>query len=214
MITEEPAAESYETNCHNCGKLYNALDAVWCNCLVTERTFVCPSCLVCFCKAPSSFKQVFWTSAPQSLWDRKVEEHKSSDFTSKANPEPSQVTRPLILVVDDEKHIQKMATHAIESLGYSIIIGQNGVEGLELVRKYKPDLVLTDAMMPKMDGREMCRQIKMDSEISETKVVIMTSLYTQSKYKTEAYKNFRVDDYLSKPIDINQLRTLLQKHLG
>jgi CheY-like chemotaxis protein len=68
--------------------------------------------------------------------------------------------------------------------------------------------------MPKMDGREMAKKIKTDPDLAKTKVIIMTSLYTGTKYKSEAFRQYRVDDYLSKPLDFTQLRMLLQKHLG
>jgi DNA-binding response OmpR family regulator len=60
----------------------------------------------------------------------------------------------------------------------------------------------------------MARQIKEDPATAGAKVVIMTALYTSVKYRTEAFKSFKVDDYLAKPLDFNTLRSLLQKHLG
>lgn len=68
--------------------------------------------------------------------------------------------------------------------------------------------------MPRLDGREMCRRLKDDAATASVKVVVMTALFTSVKYRTEAFKNFKVDDYLAKPLDVNTLRTLLQKHLG
>jgi len=207
------ARETYVIACHNCQSPFDALEAAWCSCLVTERTLVCASCLTCFCKAPSAYKQHFWSAAPKSLWDRKFQEH-HEESAPRPNPEEGAVVRPLVLLVEDEKDVQRIGARVIESLGYGLILGCNGVEGLELARKYHPDLVLTDALMPKMDGREMCRRIKEDSELSGTRVVVMTSLYTSVKHQTEAYKTHKVDDYLVKPLDFNQLRTLLEKHLG
>ena len=64
---------------------FDALDASWCSCLVTERTLVCPHCLQCFCKAPAAYKSRFWSNAPKALWDRKFKEH-NEDFTPPANP--------------------------------------------------------------------------------------------------------------------------------
>jgi CheY-like chemotaxis protein len=141
-----------------------------------------------------------------------LDEH-SKEFNKK-NPDPEDVIRPLILVVDDEKQIQRIAFRDLEGLGYGVILARNGLEGLELAQKYMPDLILSDALMPKMDGREMCKRLKTDPQTSKIKVIIMTSLYTQSKYKTEAFRDFRVDDYQIKPLNLNELRTLLQKHLG
>ena len=205
--------ETYIVTCYDCQASFDAGTSTWCSCLVTERTVVCPHCLHCFCKAPAAYKRTFWSSAPKTLWERKFKEH-NQEFTPEPNPDPEAVKRPLVLVVDDEKDIQRAATRVIESLGYGMVLGKNGVEGLELARLYRPDLVLTDALMPKMDGREMCRQIKTDPSTSAIKVVVMTSLFTGIKYQNEAFKSFKADDYLAKPLEFNQLRTLLQKHLG
>jgi CheY-like chemotaxis protein len=109
--------------------------------------------------------------------------------------------------------IRRIAFAAITRLGYCAIVAGNGEEGIALAVKYKPDLILTDALMPKLDGREMCRRIKMDPRTSATKVVVMTSLYTASRQKHEAYKEFQADDFLPKPLEFRSLEELLRKHL-
>ena len=204
---------TYSVACYSCRGAFDAIEATWCSCLFLERSLVCPSCLQCFCKAPAAYKQKFWREAPKELWDRKFQEH-AADFVPPPNPAPEAVTRPLILVVDDEKDIQKIAMRVIVGLGYCVILGRNGEEGLELARRYKPDLVLTDALMPKLDGREMCRQLKADPETVGIKVVVMTSLYTNQRYQTEGYRVFKVDGYLAKPLDLTALTALLTKHVG
>jgi two-component system, OmpR family, alkaline phosphatase synthesis response regulator PhoP len=209
----EAASGRYEVACHRCQGAFDALQAAWCSCLVTERSLVCPKCRACFCQAPAPYKNGFWSRAPRSLWDRKFAEHRS-DFVPQPNPEPADVVRPLVLVVDDEKDILRVATLTIEALGYGVVHAGNGEEGLALVRKYRPDLVLADALMPRLDGRDMCRLIRDDPDVFATPVVVMTSLYTAVKYQTEGYTQFRVTDYLAKPLDTDRLRALLQKHLG
>jgi CheY-like chemotaxis protein len=207
-----PDQAEYTVACFNCQSSFDALEASWCSCLVNERSLVCPSCLTCFCKGSPVYKQRFWRDAPKAMWDRKIEEH-PREFTPPRNPDPSDVKRPLVLVVDDERSIQQVALRVIESLGYGMILGRDGEEGWELARRYKPDLVLTDALMPRLDGREMCKRLKQDTETAHLKVVVMTSLYTNIKYQTEGFKVFKVDDYLAKPLDFAQLRDLLQKHI-
>lgn len=208
-----PAPGPYTVLCFNCASPFDPVDSPWCNCLVSKRTFVCPSCLNCFCKAPPAYKQKFWESAPRSLWDRSEAEH-SGKFEPPENPAPEAAARPLVLVVDDEPDIQRMALRAIGGLGYGAVLARNGLEGLELAAKYLPDLVLSDAFMPKMDGREMCRQIKENPATSQIKVVVMTSLYTAARYKAEAHRDFHIDEYMSKPLEIRRLQTVLQKLLG
>jgi CheY-like chemotaxis protein len=119
-----------------------------------------------------------------------------------------------VLLVDDEKDIQRVASRVIQSLGYGLVLGHNGEEGLALARRYQPDLVLTDALMPRMDGREMARQIKEEPTTASAKVVLMTSLYTNVKYRNEGFKTYKVDDYLAKPLAFEDLRAVLQKYLG
>lgn len=204
--------ESYVVACHGCRGSFDAMDTNWCSCLSVERTLVCPRCLTCFCKAPPSYKSGFWSQAPRSLWDRKFEEHRQQDETHE-NAAPENVARPLVLVVDDEQSIRRVAARVVESLGFGIVLAKNGEEGLEMVSRYKPDLVLSDALMPRMDGREMCRRIKEDRETTATKVIVMTSLYKSVKYRNEAHHLYRVDGYVDKPLDFNELRSMLQKHL-
>lgn len=205
--------ETYSVACPRCRASYDAMAAEWCSCLVAERTFECPHCRQCFCKSPPAIKSRFWSAAPKALWDRKFQEH-HQDFTPRPNPEPEAALRPLVLVVDDEKDIQRVATRVIDSLGYGLLLARNGEEGLELAQRYRPDLVLTDALMPRLDGREMGRRIKADPATAGAKVVVMTGLYTKDMYRTEGLRVFKVDDYLTKPLAFDDLRAVLQKHLG
>ena len=213
MRLMDAASARYDVACHQCQAPFDALAAAWCSCLVTERSLVCPHCQACFCQAPPPYKNGFWSKAPRSLWDRKFAEH-NSDFTPKPNPDPADAVRPLVLVVDDEKDIRRIALRTIEALGYGVIHARDGEEGLALVRRYRPDLVLADALMPRLDGREMCRLIRQDPDVAETPVVLVTALYTAVKYQTEGFTQFRVSDYLAKPLDAEKLGAVLHKYLG
>jgi CheY-like chemotaxis protein len=207
------AGGTYSVSCHNCQAPFDAFESQWCSCIVTERTLVCPSCLTCFCKAPPAYKRSFWRDAPPRLWDLKFAEH-HAEFAPPSNPPPAQVLRPLVLLVDDEPDIQRVASRVIQSLGYGMILARDGKEGLALAKEYRPDLILSDALMPKLDGREMCGLVKDDPDTAHIRVVVMTGLYTNIKYAIEAHKKFKVDDYLTKPLEFNTLRAVLEKHLG
>lgn len=206
------AQEVYEVACHACGLRYDALAAAWCTCLVTERSLVCPHCHTCFCQATRPWRQQFWAGAPKAMWERKHQEY-AREQGLPPNPEPDQARRPLVLLVDDEPDIRRAAGEVITGLGYGLVVGRSGAEGLELARRYRPDVVLTDALMPKLDGRDMAGQIKRDPSTAHAKVVVMTSLYTSVKYRTEAFKVHHVDEYLSKPVAADQLRQVLRKLL-
>lgn len=206
------AENSYKVSCYNCKATYETAEANWCSCLTKEPSLSCPQCQDCFCKAPSRYKNSFWGNAPSSLWNRKMARQKDTGEASSETQ--SDLTRPLILVVDDEEEVLAIARRVIDSLGYRVIVARNGEEGLSMARAHKPALVLTDAMMPKLDGREMTLAIKSDSETSSIKVVIMTSLYTAPRYRHEGLGTFKADEYLSKPLELPLLRATLQRFLG
>jgi CheY-like chemotaxis protein len=202
----------FKVDCPYCGGKYDALKASWCNCLSKDRTLKCPHCDECFCKAPVVDRNRFWAVAPPELKERRKQQglEKPVPFH---NPLPHEIRRPMVLLVDDDRLLHSIATRIIERLGYGVAVAQDGVEGLAMAQSYRPELVLTDAMMPKLDGREMGRLIKNDPDLSGTKVVVITSLYTDSRYKHEALSQFRADEYLSKPIDARQLQEVVKRHL-
>lgn len=63
-----------------------------------------------------------------------------------------------VLVVDDQAHIRRVIELKLKNRGYQVMIAKNGEEGLNLIKKQQPDVVITDIMMPKMDGRTLCEQ--------------------------------------------------------
>lgn len=201
---------AYNVNCLSCKTTFDALRAPWCDCLVKERSFVCPHCGKCFCKAPFAERRKFWADAPQEVWDRKLAEKSAvSEWT---NPHPDEVRRPLVLLVDDEPDIRTVAQRVIVEAGFGLVMAKDGREGLDLAALYRPEVVLTDVMMPKIDGREMAVKIKTDPATSKARVIMMTSLYTDPRYKYEALRDFKADDYVSKPLDVTQLLAVLVKH--
>lgn len=216
VVPIRPAAvensDSYMVPCFTCRAAFDAVDADWCSCLAKERSLVCTNCLACFCKAPPSYKEKFWVEAPPKLFERKTSDARRQQSALGANPGVQDVRRPLVLAVEDDEDIQAIVGRVCLNLGYGFIYATNGQDGLEIAREYRPNLILSDAFMPRLDGREMCRILKEEASF-DAKMVVMTGLYTDTKYRSEALKRFHVDDYLSKPVAITDLVNLLQKHL-
>lgn len=213
MEPDSASPSRYEVSCHQCQALFDSLAAAWCNCLVAERTLVCPSCGSCFCKAPRPYRLKFWSEAPKSLWEAKLAEHAAA-FEPPNNPPVGDLRRPLVLVVEDDPAIQRVAMLAVERLGYGALLAKDGAEGLNLAHQYMPDAVLSDALMARMDGRELCRRLKEDPATRHIKVAVMTSLYTGARYRSEAVSTYRVDEYLTKPLDPEILKATLRKLAG
>ncbi|HEX7808557.1 MAG TPA: response regulator [Thermoanaerobaculia bacterium] len=208
-----PDSDTYEVACFSCRIEFNAVEADWCSCLAKERSLVCTNCLACFCKAPPSFKEKFWVEAPHRLFERKSAEARNRQAALPGNFAADNVRRPLVLCVEDDEEIQSIVSRVASNLGYGFIYALNGQDGFELAQEYRPNLILSDAFMPKLDGREMCRLLKEDPAFADTRMVVMTGLYTDTKYRSEALKRFHVDDYVAKPVAITDLINILQKHL-
>jgi CheY-like chemotaxis protein len=203
--------------CHQCRTAFDVFESTWCDCLGREPSINCPACGECFCKASRRYKEGFWAVAPDSLFGRRVRELRQDDAAArqKALPslflQPAASGAPLVLVVDDSRTVRMVAARAISELGCEVMEAANAEEALAIIRSHHPDFVLTDALMPKLDGREMCRIIKSDAATADITVVLMTGLYTALRYKTEALSKFGADAYLTKPVQTAQLSELLKK---
>ena len=114
-----------------------------------------------------------------------------------------------ILVVDDLRTNAEMVAGLLRNLGYEIEIAGDGEEALEMVRARTPDMVITDIMMPRMDGYEACAKIRSHEETREVPVVFLSARAQQSDIdKGRAYG---VSDYLTKPFDPTDLLEVIER---
>jgi two-component system KDP operon response regulator KdpE len=122
---------------------------------------------------------------------------------------PKALDRPVkILIVDDEPQITRVLRTALSTQGYLLQIAANGVEGMEAVHSWKPDLVITDISMPQMNGVELCREIRAISQIP----IIVLSVRNQEPMKIEAL-DAGADDYVTKPFSIQELQARVRAQL-
>lgn len=112
----------------------------------------------------------------------------------------SNETRCNILVVDDETQITRVLRMALTGRGYNVRTAGDGVEALEVMQQWTPDLVITDLSMPNMGGLELCRRIRSKSAVS----IIVLSVRGEEESKVEAL-NTGADDYVTKPFNMNEL---------
>jgi two-component system KDP operon response regulator KdpE len=113
-----------------------------------------------------------------------------------------------ILIVDDEPQITRVLRTALSTQGYSLQVAANGVEGMEAIHAWKPDLVITDVSMPQMNGVELCREIRAISQIP----IIVLSVRNQDLMKIEAL-DAGADDYVTKPFSIQELQARVRAQL-
>ena len=80
-----------------------------------------------------------------------------------------------ILIVEDDKMFQKILKKRMEGQGYEVIITKDGLERLAAAQREKPDLILLDLLLPRMDGHKVCRLLKHDHQLKDVPVAIFTS---------------------------------------
>lgn len=118
-----------------------------------------------------------------------------------------------ILLVDDDPDILQMISYNVEKEGYTVYCAADGEEGITLAKKVKPDLVLLDVMMPKMDGIEVCQVIRENADIEQPIIAFLTS--RSEDYSQIAGFKAGGDDYITKPIRprvlISRIEALLRR---
>ncbi len=119
--------------------------------------------------------------------------------------------RPIILLVEDDYQILTFMADALCN-DYQILRAHNGQEGLEQAIEHTPDIVITDLMMPVMNGNILCRTLKNDLRTSHIPVIMLTAKDTQDD-KIEGYAD-GADSYLTKPFSLMMLRTRLENILN
>jgi DNA-binding response OmpR family regulator len=113
-----------------------------------------------------------------------------------------------ILVVEDEESLLKLESILLSSKGYSVTGVMDGKAALEEIKKNRPDLVLLDVMLPEMDGFEVCRRIKEESETAGIPVVMLTA--KKSNQDIERGRQVGADAYITKPFKSTRVIEVIQ----
>ncbi len=119
-----------------------------------------------------------------------------------------------ILIVDDEPDILELIEYNLNKEGYQVYVAHNGQEAVAEAKKYLPDLIILDVMMPKMDGIEACRIMRTMPEFKNTFMVFLTA--RSEEYSEIAGFNVGADDYIAKPIKpralVSRINAILRRN--
>jgi two-component system response regulator VicR len=121
--------------------------------------------------------------------------------------------KKVVVCIEDEREMIDLVKLILGRKGFDLVGAVGGREGLETVRRLKPDLVLLDLMMPDMDGWEVYQQIKADEELKDTPVIVVTAK-AQSIDKVLGLHIAKVHDYVTKPFSPQELLQSVNKVLG
>ncbi|MFY9518584.1 MAG: response regulator transcription factor [Schleiferiaceae bacterium] len=123
--------------------------------------------------------------------------------------------KPTILLVDDDPDIREFVTFNLAKEGYNVVTAKDGAEGVEAVKKHRPDLVLLDVMMPGMDGIEACEAIRTNPNIASTLIAFLSA--RGEDYSQVAGFDAGADDYITKPIRpkvlVSRVKALLRRNV-
>ena len=108
--------------------------------------------------------------------------------------------REKILVIEDDVEFSGLTSKWLTNAGYEVIVAGDGVDGISRVYQSRPDLVLLDANIPRLDGWEVCRRIRDMSEIP----VLMLTVNNKTNDVLRGF-NVGADDYITKPVDFREL---------
>ncbi len=115
-----------------------------------------------------------------------------------------------VLVVDDNPDIRTFIASNLTA-EYRIAMAGDGIEALEVASRFQPDLIISDIMMPRMDGYELCRRIREDKTLNQTPIILATSK-SGSEAVVEGLQT-GANDYIAKPFEIRELRARVAAHL-
>ncbi|HEU4319527.1 MAG TPA: response regulator transcription factor [Acidimicrobiia bacterium] len=113
-----------------------------------------------------------------------------------------------ILIVEDEPGLAESVRYTLESEGFEVMLAATGVNGLDAARHSDPDLILLDLMLPEMSGLDVCRQIRMSSDVP---IIMLTAKDSEADKVTGL--ELGADDYMTKPFSMRELIARVRAHL-
>lgn len=117
-----------------------------------------------------------------------------------------------ILIVDDDPSMRMLISATLEDEEYELYEAEEGMTGLEMARKYTPDLIILDMMMPGITGLEVCKELKGDISTSGIKILLLTAKGQQRDRETAFAAG--VDYYLAKPFSPSKLLVMVSEILS
>lgn len=127
-----------------------------------------------------------------------------TEIAETVEEEKEETDTPVVLVVEDNDDIREYIATSFSS-NYRILTATNGKEGLEQAQKYIPDIIISDIMMPEMDGIELCKLVKEDIRTSHIPVILLTAK-DSIQDKEKGYES-GADSYLTKPFSAKLLNS-------
>jgi CheY-like chemotaxis protein len=121
-----------------------------------------------------------------------------------------------VVIIEDDSDLAELMRAALETKGVLVHTASDGPTGLRMVRKKRPDAVILDIVLPKMNGYEVCAAIQQDRRLSHIPITVITGVTESSGSASDELWRKRLDvaDFVSKPFDVVKLAERLARNLG
>jgi DNA-binding response OmpR family regulator len=119
--------------------------------------------------------------------------------------------KPKILVADDEAPIRELLEQVLTAEGYTVIVATDGKDALQLTLTHKPDLILLDVRMPRLDGITLCKALRIYKETKNTPIIMLTAFNTREHLEQSIAAG--ADDFLAKPFEVAELKIRVRSML-
>lgn len=202
-------SDSRPLSCPSCHATWEVAALRWCDCVTKTPSPVCPACAACSCELPYRAKREFWEDAAAPVRSSLAAKRARLQREAKAV-----LIRPLVLVVDDDPDVSSIAAVLVSSYGYGVLVASSAVDALRLTVRHRPEIVLTDAHMPEMDGRDLCHRIKSTPSLAPTRVIIMTAVFKGPRYHRDSRHLYGADGVVTKPLKADALREVIASNLA
>jgi len=126
--------------------------------------------------------------------------------------ETADTTKPTVMVVDDSLTMRKVLGRTLEREGYQVVTAKDGMDALQLLQETRPDIILLDIEMPRMDGFEFARNVRGDADTAGIPIIMISSR-TAEKHQSHA-KEIGVNAFLGKPVQDDDLLAEINTQLG
>ena len=114
-----------------------------------------------------------------------------------------------ILIIDDEPDVLEFLSYNFRKNEFEVSVASNGLEGIKTATTETPDIIISDILMPGLDGIEMCKELRKKSELDKTPIVFLTASQDDYRFLYAMYSGG--DEYLAKPIRFDFLLTMVNQ---
>lgn len=118
-----------------------------------------------------------------------------------------------ILSIEDDVDLQQVVTYALAKKGWDVVYAYDGKDGLDQARKFIPDLILLDMMLPGLNGLEVIKALKADAQTRDIPVIVMTAYPSDAQFLKSAVLAMGAVEYLAKPVHIDELVSTIERLL-